>query len=592
MGTIRVLPEHVVNKIAAGEVIERPSSVVKELIENALDAHATMISISIRHGGRSLIKVLDNGVGMDREDAELCLKSHATSKIKDLEDIFCISSLGFRGEALSSIAAISKVTLCTRNSSQQVGIEIETTGGNRESIKEKGIPVGTSIEVADLFFNTPARRKFLKAERAEYASIAEVITTISLAHTHVAFKLYKDGELVFDYLPHSNLKERLLETHYHGWVSYLLPLDIKSKEVKITGYIAKAELSRVNRTAQLFFINKRPVKCLPLSYALQRAYQGLLAQRHFPVAIIFLEIDPSTVDVNIHPTKREVRLQNERMIQENFIQCVMETLGRCNHSHRIFFSYSLEKKKTYPKKSVSEPFYCKEIKEKVKERVDYPKTVQESIPAHQMVRELQEPMWCDREKKLNIIKFLGQIKGSYILAETGEGLIIIDQHAAHERIIFEKILDSLESEDATSQALLLPVTIELSFKEAQLIEEHLDLLTTVGFGINPLGNNTFCVDSCPAWLGNVEVKNVIQDFLHEIVECKGKAPLNERKENVAKILACKSRTIKANEKLSSEEMEHLVSSLEKTTQSFTCPHGRPTIITFTMHDLERHFKRR
>jgi len=325
---------------------------------------------------------------------------------------------------------------------------------------------------------------------------------------------------------------------------------------------------------------------------LQRAYQGLLAQRHFPVALIFLEIDPSTVDVNIHPTKREVRLQNERVILENFIHCVTETLGRSNHSPRIFFSYSLDKKKTYAKKSVSEPFDFKEIKEKVKERVDYPEVVQESIPAHQVVREPQEPMWCDREKKLKIIRLLGQIKGSYILAETEEGLIIIDQHAAHERIIFEKILDSLESEDATSQALLLPVIVELGFKEAQLIEEHLDLLTTVGFGINPLGNNTFCIDGSPAWLGNVEVKNVIQDFLHGIMEGKGKEPLNERKENIAKILACKSRAIKANEKLSPEEMEHLVSSLEKTRQSFTCPHGRPTTITFTMHDIERHFKRR
>lgn len=592
MGAIRVLPEQIVNKIAAGEVIERPSSVVKELIENSLDAHATMISMSIRHGGKGLIKVVDNGVGMDREDAELCVKSHATSKIKGPDDIFNINSLGFRGEALSSIAAISRVNLRTRSSSQQVGTEMEIAGGKIVSTKGKGMPVGTSLEIFDLFFNTPARKKFLKSERAEYASIAEVITTISLAYTHVAFKLYKDGEPIFDYLPCSHLKERLLATHYREWVKYLLPLDIQSGGVKVKGYIGKAELSRINRTGQLFFINKRPVKSLPLGYALQRAYQGLLAQHHFPVAIIFLEIDPTTVDVNIHPTKREVRLQNEKIIHENIIHWVKETLGRCDHSPRVSFSYSLDKKKTYSEKSASESFNFKEIKGKVEKRIEYPETVKENIPSHQMVREPEGSMWLDGERKLKVVNLIGQIKGSYILAETEEGLIIIDQHAAHERIIFEEIIDSFENKDASSQALLLPVTIELSFKEGQLLEEHLDLLTQIGFSINHLGKNTFCLDATPAWLGNIGVKDVLQNFLHEALEGKRKGPLEDRKEKVAKILACKSFTIKANEKISPEGMGHLIRNLEKTKQPFTCPHGRPTIIKFTMHDLERHFKRR
>ena len=590
MGIIRFLPEQIVNKIAAGEVIERPSSVVKELIENSLDADATMISISVRHGGKSLIKVVDDGKGMDGEDAELCLKSHATSKIKDAEDIFAIDSLGFRGEALSSIAAVSRVILRTRNGSQQVGREIEAVGGKIESTKEKGAPIGTSIEIADLFFNTPARRKFLKSERAEYASIAEVITTISLAHPQVAFKLYKDGELIFDYLLCSHLKERLLATHYHEWVAYLLPLDVKRDGVSVKGYISKTELSRINRTGQLFFINKRPVKSMALSYALQRAYDGLLPQSNFPVAIVFLEIDPATVDVNVHPTKREVRLQNERMIQENFIHCVRETLGRCDHAPKISFSYTLDKQKAYVKKSVARPFDLEEIKEKIKRGDNYPETVKEAILPHQMLREPEESLWFDRGEKLNVINLLGQIKGSYILAETEEGLIIIDPHAAHERIVFEEIMDSFEKEYAPSQALLLPVTVELSFKEAQILEEHIDLLTTAGFGISHLGKSTFCFDATPAWLGNVEVKEILQDFLHGVGERK--EPLNNRREKIAKILACKSFTVKANEKVSPEEMEHLIRSLEKTKQPFTCPHGRPTLIKFTLHDLEKHFRRR
>ncbi len=589
MGTIRVLPELMVNKIAAGEVIERPRSVVKELMENSLDARSGMISVSIRRGGKSLIKVMDNGAGMDREDAELCLKSHATSKISDPEDIFSINSLGFRGEALSSIAAVSRVTLRTRTSSEQVGTEVQVAGGNIESIKEKGTAVGTSLEISDLFFNTPARRKFLKGERAEYANIAEVVTTISLAHPQVAFKLHKDGELIFDYPSNSNLKERLLVTHYREWVKYLLPLDVRSETVTIKGYIGKAELSKVNRTGQLFFINKRPVKSLSLSYALQNAYQGLLPQKHFPVAIIFLEIDPTTVDANIHPTKREVRLQDERMIQEQFIHCLKKTLGKGDHSPKISFSYSLDKGKTYAKRSAPVSFDFKELKEKAGGD-SYLETVRETASSHQMVRETQGPMWLEGEKKLKVVPPFGQIKGSYILAEIEEGLMIIDQHAAHERIVFEQILDSLEKGDATAQALLLPVMLELGFKEAQLLEEHLGLLTAMGFGINHLGGNTFSVDATPAWLGNVEVKELLQGFLNEVAE--GKGPLNDRRENAAKILACKSRTVKANEKLSPEEMEHLINGLEKTRQPFTCPHGRPTFIKFTMSDLERHFKRR
>ncbi len=591
MGNIGILPEQVANKIAAGEVVERPSSVVKELVENSLDADSTRISISIKHGGKSLIKVVDNGAGMDREDALLCLKSHATSKIKNSEDIFTINSFGFRGEALSSIAAVSRVTLHTRNSSQQTGTEIEATGGKINSSKETGSPVGTSIEISDLFFNTPARRKFLKGERAEYASIAEAITTISLAHTHVAFKLYKDGELIFDYPSCSHLKERLLATHYHEWIKHLIPLDIKSEEVNIRGYIARAELYRINRTAQLFFINKRPVKSPPLSYALQRAYQGLLPQRHFPVAIIFLEIDPSTVDVNIHPTKREVRLQNERIIHEKFVRCVREILHKCDHSPNVSFTYSLDRGKSYSEKPVSESFNFKEIQEKVKDRADYPETAKETGTSHPVAKKPEGSMWfVDTEKKLKVTTPLGQIRESYILAETEEGFIILDQHAAHERIVFEEIMCSLERGDVTSQTLLLPETIQLSFEEAQILEEHLDILTAVGFGINNLGNNTFSLDATPAWMGNVKAGDVLQYFLREVTE--GKGPLNDRKENVAKTLACKSRAIKANEKMSPEEIEYLINSLERTKQPFTCPHGRPTFIRFTMSDLERHFKRK
>ena len=591
MGTIRLLPELVANKIAAGEVVERPSSVVKELVENALDAHATRITISIRHGGKSFIKVVDNGHGMDREDAELCFERHATSKIKDSEDIFSIQSLGFRGEALPSIASVSRLVLQTKTPSQELGMELSLSGGRRESIKEKGMPDGTSITVSDLFFNTPARKKFLKGEKAEYVSIAETVTTISLAYPHVAFKLSKDDEVQFDYPSCSHLQERLLTTHHREWVKHLLPLHVESGEVTMSGYIAKAELSRTNRTAQFFFINKRPVKSLPLSYALQRAYDGLLPQRHFPVAIILLGIDPGTVDVNIHPTKREVRLQNERRLQEQLTRCVREMVATSDHAPHLSFAYTLDREKTYsPRPSGASPTF-RELKETVGENRTYPETAQDVLPSHQGTMEPEASFSCDREKRLNVKALIGQIGESYILAETEEGLVILDQHAVHERIIFEAIVDALDQKTTPSQPLLLPVTIELSFKEAQLLEEHLDILTRVGFGINHLGKNTFLVDATPAWLGNVEVTGMVHSFLQEIREGKGERPLGDRREHTAKILACKSYTVKAHKKLSHEEMEHLIERLEKTKQPFTCPHGRPTLIKITLPDLARQFKR-
>ncbi|MDX1778903.1 MAG: DNA mismatch repair endonuclease MutL, partial [Thermodesulfobacteriota bacterium] len=392
MGIIRVLPELVANKIAAGEVVERPSSVVKELIENSLDAQATKISVSIRHGGKSLIKVVDNGNGMDREDAELCLKSHATSKISNSEDIFTIDSFGFRGEALPSIASVSKITLQTRKSPDQLGTEITAAGGRIKAISEKALSVGTGIEVFDLFFNTPARKKFLKSERTEYVSIADAITTISLAYPEVAFKLSKDGKQIFDYPPCSHLKERFQSTHHREWVKHLLPLAVTRGDITIHGYIGKAELSRTNRTGQLFFINKRPVKSLPLSYALQRAYDGLLPQKHFPVAILFLEIDPATVDVNIHPTKREVRLRNERTLQEQLTQSVREIVAISDHSPRVSFTYSLDKTKTYSPRPSTKPLNFSEIKEALEEARPYSNIREKELSPHQRLSEPVAPI--------------------------------------------------------------------------------------------------------------------------------------------------------------------------------------------------------
>ncbi len=593
MGIIRILPEGLTNKIAAGEVVERPASVVKELIENALDAQATRISVSIRHGGKSLIKMTDNGLGMDQEDALLCVKSHTTSKIREVEDIFSIASLGFRGEALASIAAVSRLTLTTRDRAQPVGTEIHLDGGTVATIREVGIPVGTTVEVSDLFFNTPARKKFLKSERAEYAAIAEIITSTGLAHHAVSFKLSRDNEVVFDYPPASHLRERILQTHYRAWDHHLLPLDASQEGVSLQGYIANAELSRTNRTAQLFFINRRPIKSLSLSYALQRGYDGYLPRGQFPVAIVLLAIDPSLVDVNVHPAKREVRLQDERFVLEQLTHAVRDCLKRANHAPSVSFTYPLDTHKKYPSGAAdATPVGVAQEPITHRRMSFYPAEGQGDLPLQRAGEHTDAIMSRGGEQPFTVKEILGQIGLSYIIAETEAGLIILDQHAAHERIVFEDILAAMERGAPASQPLLFPITLELSFRESQLLEEHLPILTGTGFVIRHLGKNTYCIDAAPAWLENLPVRDLIRDYLQEISEGKGERTIQERREQSARILACKSLTVKANARLSSEEMEHLIRRLERTRIPFTCPHGRPTFIKLTLDDLDKQFKRK
>ena len=593
MGIIRVLPEELTNKIAAGEVVERPGSVVKELLENALDAQATRISVSIRHGGKSFIKVTDNGRGMDREDALLCVKSHTTSKIRAVEDIFSIASLGFRGEALASIAAVSRLTIVTRDRVQPVGTEIHLDGGTVETAREVGIPVGTSVEVSDLFFNTPARKKFLKGERAEYAAIADTITTTSLAHPGVAFKLARDSAVIFDYPPASHLKERVLQTHYRAWDTHLLPLDAAQGGVALQGYIATAELSRTNRTAQLFFINKRPIKSLPLSYALQRGYDGYLPPGHFPVAIILLTIDPALVDVNVHPTKREVRLQDERCVLDQLAHAVREHLKRTNHAPSISFTYALDKNKKYsPGTTDAPPFIIAKEGIGVREISGSAGAGQGDLPLQRAAEQPDSFTAHGGEPTLKVQVILGQIGQSYIVAESEGGLIIIDQHAAHERIIFEDILSAMERGAPASQALLFPITLEFSFNESRLLEEYLPILAGTGFVIRHLGKNTYCIDAAPAWMENMAAGDLVRDFIEEVADGRGERTVHERREQSARILACKSRTVKANSGLSREEMEHLIRRLEGTKIPFTCPHGRPTFIKLPLDDLDKQFKRK
>ncbi|MBW1678760.1 MAG: DNA mismatch repair endonuclease MutL [Deltaproteobacteria bacterium] len=600
MGKIKILPEKVVNKIAAGEVIERPASVLKELIENSLDAQAQNISVIIKHGGRELIRVTDNGEGMGREDAEHSLKRHATSKIEVLEDIFQIRSFGFRGEALPSIAACSRLTLLTRESGAELGTEIKVAGGSIESTREAGTAKGTTVEVADLFFNTPARRKFLRTERAEFIAIVESLTTFSLGNPTVDFRLVKDNKLSIDYPSCVSLRERIAQIHDKDVVQALIPIKDNTSEINISGFITSPEVTRVNRTGQYFYINNRPIKSPALSFALHQGFEETLPANRHPMAFLFFSIESSRVDVNVHPNKREVRLTNEREVQKLLMETIRVTLHTKRRFPKVHLLNSRKKEEgldqdsggrvsgfTYPESNGSlalsrihetpPEFSCPE---KSKEAVTF------NLPA------AEQPLRFEEKGEDKISKILGQFQSTYIIAENDGKLLVIDQHAAHERIMYEKILDTLMNAQSPAQLQLIPITFSLDYREQEILEEYLPILEQIGFGINNLGRNTYCLDATPTFLDSEDSKQLLLDFIHDAMEGHPPRSFEDKKKALAASIACKSKSVKASSRLLPEKMEHLVKSLFQAKQPFTCPHGRPTCITLTNEDLGKHFGRK
>ena len=588
MGKIKILPEMLINKIAAGEVIERPASVVKELVENSLDANAKNISVTIKHGGKQLIRVTDNGEGMGPEDAVSSLQRHATSKIENLEDIFRIGSFGFRGEALPSIAAVSRLTFLTRPSEAESGTEIKATGGVLESVREAGVALGTTVEATDLFFNIPARKKFLRSERAEFVAILDTLTVFALGNPAVDFRLYKDNKLAAEFPACGSLRERIAQIHDDKVVKALIPLQANTSEIKIAGFITAPEANRVNRTGQYFFINGRPIKSPALSFSLLHGYEEMLPGGRFPLAFLFFNIELSRVDVNVHPNKKEVRIENEREVQTLLIEAVQQALhtknkfptaqvmGARRHSENGS-PYTASPAPGLIREGPAEAFSV-EVKNKA-ETFSF-------LAPDQAVKE--EDIFETKSPKI-----LGQFQATYIVAEWEGKLLIIDQHAAHERIMYEKILDILMNSPSPSQRHLIPITFSLDYREQEVMEEYFPLLEKMGFGINNLGRNTFSLDAVPSFLEGVEPKQLLLDFIHDTME--GQLPsgaFDDKRKALAASIACKAKSVKGYSHLIPEKMEHLVKTLFQTKQPFTCPHGRPTCITLTNNDLEKQFGRK
>ena len=660
MNRVKLLPDHVANQIAAGEVIERPASVVKELVENALDAQATRVTVEIQAGGRSLVRVSDDGLGMSRDDALLCLERHATSKIQQAEDLSAIATMGFRGEALPSIASVSRFSLTTRerDSSSPEGTQIKVSGGKMAEVKAAGSAPGTSVEVRQIFFNLPARRKFLRTEETEAAHIQHYLTLAALAFPEVALIFQKDGRLVWQ-LPAAKsgseisarlaaLRERLralygdeqklLAVNFAATLTEIheseespsfetaapatesvSSLALQPSSFRVWGFIGAPGVSRSTREDQHVFVNRRPVENRGINFALLEGYHTALMKGRYPVCCLFLEIDPAAVDVNIHPAKREVKFHRESEVRKLVAQAVRETLlnyhsgeAKKENSQRLTFNTQLP---TPP----SPPVITIPGHEKTPEAVELPNFVpplpqrpamfpskpdQPTLkmgfapstpsPAHPPVAPSAlnpQPSTAPTPLLSVPLRLVGVIGKLYVVLESDRGIVLLDQHAAHERILFEQMLERLErKEQSPSQKLLLPETIELSPRDAQFLREHLPSLARLGVGLGEFGERTFLLDALPPFVKVGDARRFVLDLVDELKAAGREVNSARLGENVVAKTVCR-HAVKANDPLVGRELENLVEDLRRCAMPYTCPHGRPTLIEMNYRELEKKFGR-
>lgn len=553
MPRIKILPIDLRNKIAAGEVIERPASVVKELIENALDAESTEIKIEVLDAGKKMIKVTDNGIGMDKDDALLCLERHATSKIINDSDLFNIKTLGFRGEALPSIASVSKIRLITGQKGSDSGISIEIAGGDIKEIRDSAFS-GTSVEVKDLFFNTPARKKFLKTKNTELFHIIDTVTKEALSHHEVGFKLLTENQETILLPKASEPKERIMQIYGNEFLQGLTEINNEQGGMKLKAFVSHAGNYRNNKAHQFIFINKRPIKDFSLSHAIYNAYEGMIPKEKHPVFFLFLELNPKKVDFNVHPTKKEVRFEDK----ESVYRFATASVGDVIRGQRTEFTKSFVEAPNIQ----ARPMHYN--------------------PSWQTSSEIAEPMELAYKPSLSSI-FLGDV---FVAVSGKAGLTLIDHHAAHERILYEKLLKKI---GIISHRLLFPQQINLSPKEYIALLENKDSVLEFGIEFSDFGHNTIIIHSLPDLLSDADLRGILTDVASALIE--GASPNKTLKEEIASRIACHS-SVRGRNILSQEEISNLVFDLEKTENPDYCPHGRPTRIFFSIDDMKKMFKRK
>ena len=567
---IRLLDSNLINKIAAGEVIEGPVSVVKELIENSLDAGATNIHIEIVEGGKSLIKVKDNGLGMGPRDIVLCVEKHATSKIKDVTDLFNINTLGFRGEALASIASVSNLRITSRTNDFLYGNFIEVEDGVIKVKKEVSSTVGTIIEVTNLFFNTPARKKYLENILNEAKKITDLVIRYALINPGKYFRLLHNGNPVLNSPAVRDKLGNILNIYGKDIAKELIPVFYEKNGIKIAGYTSKSSLTRADKTQQSFYVNGRYIQSSILSHALHDAYGTLLFSHRFPVAILSLTIDPAKIDVNVHPTKKEIRFSDEKFVSEVVNEGIKDALESTLHIPEINVKGATQTKfaeVSTLKQTVAEKF-----------RVDnFAQRVLESITSEV------------EDEKMPSLKILGLVHNCYILAENEDGFCIIDQHAAEERVNYELFHEQYASGYIRSQQLVIPTHIELSPTDAIILRDNLPVIKKFGFDVEDFGGNSFLVRATPVIMGRQMGKGTILDMIDEL-NAKRVRNFEDIKDSIIARMACR-KSIKQGDRIEVGYMQKLMMKLYQCENPFTCPHGRPTIITITISELERKFKR-
>jgi DNA mismatch repair protein MutL len=581
---IKILPENIANKIAAGEVVERPASVVKELVENSLDSGASRIFIETGGGGTKVIKIIDDGSGMSPDDALLAFERHATSKLSSDESLLSISTMGFRGEALPSIASVSRFRLTT-STGEGHGSLISIEGGKIQGVKEVGAARGTTAEVRDLFFNTPARLKFLKSRETELSHIAATVERLALAHHEIHFRLTSDGKELFDCPPVRELKDRVAQVYGRDFAKGLSEINNGAGACRVHGFVSAPGSTFSDRSRQETFVNRRPVKDRVITRALYDAYESLLMKERHPASILFIDIEPSQVDVNVHPAKREVRFADAQGLQRTIKEAVICALkvSECAPGPDAFMDAGTVRE-------ASAPFAPPSGWPPVTYRDDagsFPvyEHRQERIPLHTERNLHPEP-----EREMGR-EFPMQVLDSYIIARGEDGFILIDQHAAHERVQYEKVKARFGKHGESSQGLLVPERIELTAKEAALLEAVLPELKELGIDAEPFGGGSFLIRSKPLFLEKADIKEVVLGLVSELESADVKGKAEELREKICKSVACKS-AVKAGKKLHPYAMERLIEQLFACEMPYTCAHGRPTVIKFGLNELEKMFKRK
>jgi len=581
-GKIEVLPQSISQVIAAGEVIERPGSVVKELMENAIDAGSTEITVELTAGGLQLIRVVDSGEGMEHEDVPLAFQRYATSKIRKTEDLYAIHTLGFRGEALPSICQVSKMTLQTRTHHSLSGTKVICEGGEIKSISEIGCPIGTEVEVKQLFYNIPVKRKFLKSIRSELRFALNHFLRLSLSHPTISFRLIHDGRTLHEYLKTEFPLVRIEAIFGKDIYPHLQPVEFEDGEIRISGFAGLASLSRKNAESIFFYVNQRFIKDRIIYKAVLEAYRRILPSHEFPMVILSVALPPSAVDVNVHPTKAEVKFQDPdrvyravlaavRMVLEAGPSSLEEMAPEGEGRERVFQKSA--QPSIFGQPTLSPPSFLMSGKE-------------EGIP---MVQEGGGLPWKTEEKWPYTV--LGQIRGTYILCEGEGNLIFIDQHAAHERILFEKFKKEYENRSMVSERLLLPILMEFSAQESYILESAGEALKEIGFEIEPVGERLFAIRSIPSFIDPKDLKEFVREILDELSFLekgkKGEGAIH----TLLVTLACHS-AVRANFLLRREEIDKLVRDLISFHPFTTCPHGRPIFFILPLDELGRQFKRK